>query len=237
MDTRFSLGRIEPSDWIHVDRYPFSAVAPPTVQCVERTLRLPAYRGTYNQGGTNACVGFASSWMMSILNRRLYDACWLWRSAKQIDEWDFTQPDDNNGTSVRAAMDVLRKTGHRQILRGRSKDPSLAEGIIENRWALSVDEIRTCISIGVPVTLGINWYAAFDDPIQQGRNWWIGQDDWGARRGGHAVCIYRASDRLQAVGIVNSWGLSYPRVLLSYAALTRLLNEYGEATLVTDYPG
>jgi hypothetical protein len=50
------------------------------------------------------------------------------------------------------------------------------------------------------------------------------------------VCIYRASDRLQAVGIVNNWGERYPRVLMSYPVLERLLQEYGEATLVTDRP-
>ena len=111
-------GRRVPSDWKHVQKYPYSAVAATPVATVERTLKLPEYRVFYDQKSQGACVGFGSSWMMSILNRRKYDARWLWDRAKEVDEWTDTNPGDNQGTSVRAAMDVLRKMGHVRVLNG-----------------------------------------------------------------------------------------------------------------------
>jgi hypothetical protein len=132
-------------------------------------------------------------------------------------------------------MDVLRESGHVRVLRGNGQVPAQAEGIMENRWATTVDEIRTVVASGVPVTLGINWYRNFDAPIQKSGKYWIGLGDLNTVRGGHAVCIYRASDHFQAVGIVNSWE-NYPLVFMPYSVLERLLHEQGEATMVTDRP-
>jgi len=231
------LGRRVPADWRHVERYPYSAVAPETVTTVRRALPLPRYRLIYDQQREGACVGFSSSWMMSILNRPLYDARWLWGRAKEVDEWPETNPGDNQGTSVRAAMDVLRDEGHRRIRRGTSQPVSPAEGILENRWASTVDEVRTCIASGTPVVLGCNWYSNFDTPRPHaGDGDWIGEGPLGNVRGGHAICIYRASDRRQAVRLVNSWGARYPLVWLPYPVLERLMHEDGEVTLVTDRP-
>lgn len=228
------LGRRIPTSWTHVERYPFVAATRALTDQVERTLSLPNYRQKYDQFSEGACVGFASSWMMSIINRRLYDARWLWDRAKEIDDWPETKPGDSTGTSVRAAMDVLRRMGHCRV-RGRTVSQPLAQdGILENRWATSVDDVRMSIAAGVPVTLGVNWYTNFDRPFYKSGRAWIGLGDLGAVRGGHAVCVYRASDRLQAVGIVNNWGNTYPLVLMPYEVLQRLLNEYGEATMVTD---
>lgn len=230
----FQLGRLIPADWRHIEKYPYAAMAPETVERVERALVLPAYRQKYDQQKEGACVGFSSSWMMSILNRRFYDARWLWNKAKERDEWPETNPGDNNGTSVRAAMDVLRVIGHVRIFRSECQEPCLQDGIMENRWAVSADQVRTAIAAGIPVTLGINWYENFDRPVKRDGRYWIGDGDLGRIRGGHAVCVYRASDKLQAVGIVNSWGMSYPLALMPYSVLERLLREEGEATLVTD---
>jgi hypothetical protein len=228
-------GRRVPQDWTHVERYPYSAVLTSTTDRVERSLPLPAYRVAYDQGREGACVGFASSWLMSIFNRRFYDARWLWNEAKEIDQWPFTNPGDQNGTSVRASMDVLRTLGHSRIYRGRTYEPATSEGITTNRWATTVDEVRTSIAAGNPVVLGCNWYVNFDAPeLDGGRRHWIGRGDLGRVRAGHAVCIYRASDRMQAVGIVNNWGTRYPLVMMPYETLGRLLDEQGEATLVTD---
>jgi hypothetical protein len=69
----------------------------------------------YNQGAEGACVGFGCSRMMSLLNRKRYDARWLWDQAKIVDEWPDTNPGDDNGTSVRAGCDVLRNRGHRRV--------------------------------------------------------------------------------------------------------------------------
>ena len=72
----------------------------------------------YDQGREGACVGFGCSRMMSLLNRKRYDARWLWDWAKSTDEWPETNPGDDQGTSVRAACDILRSRGHVPWKRG-----------------------------------------------------------------------------------------------------------------------
>ena len=148
----------------------------------------------YDQGREGACVGFGSSRMMSLLNRKRYDARWLWNQAKLIDEWEDTNPGDDNGTSVRAAMDVLRGKGH-VLWGGGLKAPGAprqSEGIAANRWARTVSEVM----------------AALKSP---------------------------ANERMGAVRLLNSWGRDYPRrVWMPFETLQRLLDEDGEATLVTD---
>jgi len=107
----------------------------------------------YDQGAEGACVGFAASRAMTLLNRKRLDARWLWNRAKEIDEWSETNPGDDNGTSVRAAMDVLRRVGHVPIHRGAARPVDPAEGISENRWAQSVDEVLACLQSPICETL------------------------------------------------------------------------------------
>lgn len=155
----------------------------------------------YDQGNEGACVGFGSSRMMSLLNRKRYDARWLWDRAKAVDEWPDTNPGDDNGTSVRAGMDVLRTLGHSAwkvdyegyTWQQRATEvPVLNEGISANRWATKVEEIVSVLNS--PIT-----------------------------------------DSLEAVPFLNSWGRFYPHITwIPYNVMQRLLDEYGEATMVTD---
>jgi hypothetical protein len=228
------LGRIAPPDFIHEEKYPIRLLLPQSVETVERTLVIPStYRAKYDQGQEGACVGFSCSWAMSILNHRFYAAEWLYEEARRRDSWP---GEDYDGTEVRAGLDVLRDTGHRRIFRGQTKDTNYADGIAAFRWARTVDEVRTCIAGGMPVVLGIDWIDAFFDPIQKGREWWL-PPIGGPVAGGHAICCYAASDRRQAVKLVNSWGSSYPTVWLSYESLQTLIDglDYpGEAAVITD---
>src|SRR5215216_7556441 len=123
------LGRRVPTDWKHVERWGAAAVLPEAPLVAEKILPLPSsrLRTTYDQKREGACVGFGWSWAMTILNAAqdgpggpvpVYDARWLWNRAKAIDEWADTNPGDNNGTSVRAAGDVLRDVGHVLVHRG-----------------------------------------------------------------------------------------------------------------------
>ncbi len=237
------LGRrpLPPGDVLHLEKYPIRQLLPTTVPTVERTLALPyRYRSTYDQGSEGACVGFASSWMMSILNRRFYDATWLYHTARRdFDPWP---GEDYSGTSVRAGMEVLRSVGHKFLHKHTHEHaPSIEDGISEYRWATTVDEVRTCIAAGVPVGLGIDWMSNFDNPKKKSDgSHWIGEGDLGIVRGGHAICCYGASDRRQAVKLTNSWGKSWPLVWLPYNALERLLDgiQYpGEAAIVSDRIG
>jgi hypothetical protein len=226
------LGRKVPTDWKHADKYPLTGVmvkvkrVPVTIgvnwyaafdtpvksgsrfligkdpkalgkvrggHCVtipdDPAHDLASWWDFYDQGSEGACVGFGSSRMMSLLNRKRYDARWLWNEAKKIDEWTDTNPGDDNGTSVRAAMDVLRGSGH--VPAGK-KAPSVSEGISVNRWATKVSEILD--------VLGNPLYA-----------------------------------KLGMVPILNSWGRGFPHVTwMPLETLQRLLDEDGEATMVTD---
>lgn len=224
------LGRLIPTDFEHVERFPLTAATVPATptpavmgcswytnfdqpvketganrwwigrgdlgtvrggHCVAlapgKLADLASWWEFYDQGSEGACVGFGSSRMMSLLNRKKYDAQWLYKRAQQFDEWPGT---DYEGTSVRAALDVLREEGHR---RPGKLDPVRSEGISANRWATSVDEV-------------------------------------------HRVLQNTVGDRLGAVGILNSWGRDgYPHVVwLPDAALQRLIDEQGEVGLVTD---
>jgi hypothetical protein len=112
----------------------------------------------YNQGAEGACVGFGCSRMMSLLNRKRYDARWLWDQAKIVDEWPDTNPGDDNGTSVRAGCDVLRNRGHRRVWGPITFPPMSGEGISANRWATSWDDVkRTIGSAGNGVPLLNSW--------------------------------------------------------------------------------
>lgn len=235
-----SLGRrpLPAGDDRHLVKYALRTLLPEPVATVERTLPLPyAYRPRYDQGTEGACVGYAWSWAMSILNRRFYDAGELYRAAKDVDEWPGS---DYSGTSVRAGGDVLRQTGHWRRLRNHTRSPDLSDGIDTFRWATRTDEVRTAVAAGAPVVLGIDWLDDLDMPIQYRGEWWIGRGDPGQVRGGHAICLYGASDRRQAVKLTNSWGKDYPPVWLPYDTLQRLLDGMaapGEAAVPVDRIG
>lgn len=98
----------------------------------------------YNQGEEGACVGFAASRAMSLLNRIRYDARWLYQQAQLVDEWAETPPEE--GTSVRAAIDILRTQGHIRWYGVKSRPPAdLKHGVTTNRWAQTVDEVIACL--------------------------------------------------------------------------------------------
>jgi hypothetical protein len=108
----------------------------------------------YDQGREGACVGFGCSRMMSLLNRKRYDARWLWDWAKATDEWNETNPGDDQGTSVRAACEILRSRGHvrwspsyqdRAYQERDAEIPASDEGIMTYRWARTVDEVHAVL--------------------------------------------------------------------------------------------
>nr|WP_081655670.1 hypothetical protein [Amycolatopsis vancoresmycina] len=91
---------------------------------------------------------------MSIYNGSEYTARWLWDAAKKRDEWPETNPGDENGTSVRAAAEVLKETGHvlwddsyaNDDWQAREKyTPEAKQGIKAFRWAKSVDDVHSVL--------------------------------------------------------------------------------------------
>lgn len=116
----------------------------------------------YNQGAEGACVGFGSSRMMTLLNRRRYNPWWLWDEAKIQDEWPDTNPGDDNGTSVHAAMTILRTVGHVPwsstmpwpgSVKMRDAYPAQQlDGIDTVRWATTTDEVITVLGLSLTAT-------------------------------------------------------------------------------------
>lgn len=243
------LDRRVPTNFDHVTEYPGNALRmlKRTVEVVEKRMSFPdRYIDIYDQGSEGACVGFGESICMTILNRKLYDAMWLYREAQVVDEWTDTPPEE--GTSLSAGFDVLRDKGHRQLWDGKSRPPKVQEGIVKvNRWLTTVDEMRTAISEGIPVVFGIFWYNAFYTPIvkksgtRNAEEAWIAPEDadprWGGIAGGHCICGTGASDRRQAFELPNSWGRGYGkkgRIWLPYKSAERLMGEQGECAIVVD---
>lgn len=104
---------------------------------------LIAWWEFYDQVG-GSCVGFGSARMMSLLNRHRYAGMAIYNLAQRIDEWDDTPPEE--GTSVRAGCDVLRTLGAPTVLRGKIGEMSVEDGIKENRWVQTVEDIAWCLS-------------------------------------------------------------------------------------------
>lgn len=231
--TEGSLGRREPTDWEHVDKYPLRAlpqgerpkdvpsaiginwypefdrpfkgrdrrwrVAVPSRTsrirgghciCVKppRVIDPTEWWIFYNQGEEGACVGFGESRMQSLMNRRRYNAHWLYKWAQDHDEWTDTPPQE--GTSVRAGLDGLRTVGHVRAGARQSGEPDAAQGIATNRWATDIDD----------------WLAAIG---------WAGAEE---------------------VPFLNSWGKSYPHIVWMPVSggLDRLMREDGEFSIITD---
>lgn len=251
------LGRLEPTDFVHVDRYPLGEVLPTTVDTVERLLQLPGWRTSHDQGHEGSCVGHAVAIERAMTNRAQlvalgkrvtvrYDPLDVWNRAKAIDEWDYTKPGDQHGTSVRAAYAAVAAEGLRPVRTMRldangnptvvgARELDVSAGVAAYRWASTVDEIRTAIATGLPVAIGVAWFRSFDSPSleQRAGAWWI-KNASGGVRGGHAVTLYGASDRRQAFRLCNSWGRDYPLVWLPFDVMALLLQRGGEAAVVTD---
>lgn len=239
-----ALGRRAPETWEHVEKYPLRELALPVPPATELSLGLPWWWKQHDQGAEGSCVGFGTSAMMSVTNhlQRLratgqnltyrYECRWLYTEAQLVDEWDETPPEE--GTSVKAACQILQTKGHRRVQNGVVGDVNLAHGISAYRWATNVDEIRAAIFAGLAVSVGVNWYSNFDSPVLYNNERWVGRSGLGFVRGGHDVCFYRMSDRRQAFMLMNSWGSAYPPVWLPYGVMQRLLDEDGEAVVITD---
>ena len=227
------LGLLQPQDSRHRELYRLKL--PETVGVVEKVLKYPRkLRGWYEQNN-NGCVGYSCSWMMTTLNTtrlvkpNIYIADWLYDEAKKVDGYPF--PEQDRGTTLRAAFDVLRDKGH---LMPMQVEPSKGEGVIRNEWAFTVDEVRTCIADNVPCVFGIPWYEEYGYPVKINGEWWI--DRWvdGRSLGGHAISCMGASDKRQALLLVNSWGIAYSPVWIPYKEVERLLSEGAECSLPVD---
>jgi hypothetical protein len=226
------LGRREPQDWRHVERFALAALpayerplgvpgvlginwysnfdSPEldgNVWWIGRSSSLGSIRGGhaicakarglddlmgwydfYNQGAEGACVGYSEARMQSLNNRRRYGARDLYLAAQVIDGFPDTPPEE--GTSVRAGLEILRTQGAKRVYRGTMYVSDVREGISTYRWATSWDEVRSSLAL---------------------------------------------LDSYDGVPLLNSWGRSYPHIVrITDEAGARVLNEGGEFAIVTD---
>ena len=93
----------------------------------------------YDQGMEGACVGFGGVRAMTLIERKRFDARALYREAQLVDDWEETPPEE--GTSVRAAIDVMRARGLAPVRGDHSLSWDTRYGVSVNRWALSVDDV------------------------------------------------------------------------------------------------
>lgn len=243
-----ALGRLEPKDRSYEMVYPMNKIMGVSPLYVESILEVPPFTERYNQLNSNACTGFAASWMMSIYNWYktksrydapqkqwfVYDPYWLYHQAQINDLDPRTFPDADNGSYVWAAFWVLRHVGHQKY--GEYKS-DLNDGLINYFWGHSVDDGRKAISTGRPFCIGVNWYDNFSVPELRDKRHWIGiHNSLGNLAGGHAICVVGASDPLQAFLLQNSWGSWYPQVWMPYKIMDRLMRENGEMCVGIDNP-
>jgi hypothetical protein len=234
-DTKKPLGRKEPTDFTHLERYGLLLAAHPEVlgqplffgvnwyaafdvpEAIEIGGRTTYWIGRGNNWGRvrggheicakpiglvdnlswyryyrqtrNSCVGFALSRGMSLLNRRKYNADWLYDEALKVDEWP---GEADEGTSGRAGFDVLRTQGHRRKWGPFTLPARLADGIEANRWLTNVDDVLSVLG-----TANL-----------------------------HGGCV----------PLLNSWGADdYPHIVYVPAeAIGRLMVEGGDCGAVTD---
>lgn len=234
-DRTHGLGRLPAPDRRHVQLFGYTPQAAPPPGSVEKVFAYPHNLiGPYDQGDRQACVGYSLSWLCSIFNGRSYDPVALWQEAKKKD--GFPNPGANRGTLVRSGCDVLRLEGHWRVVAGKAaKKPDLAEGISSNLWASTINEVRAAFAEGQPVTLGVDWFSGYDDPVTKGNERWIDPAKRGSLEGGHAITAIGCSDRRQAVLLLNSWGSSWAPTWFPYTELHwQLTARGGEAVLVTD---
>jgi hypothetical protein len=98
----------------------------------------PYWRRFYDQT-RNSCVAHSSCRAMSLLNREVYDPEPLYDLCLKTDEFPGER---DEGTSVRAAMEILRTAGPWD----RKGKQDAADGISAYLWAPDMNAIARCLS-------------------------------------------------------------------------------------------
>ncbi len=231
------LGRIEPTTFEHIEQYPavrlLERPAPPNTK--KRLKFNFSWRVRYDQKNTSKCVGHSSCQERSIVERMAFDPDWLYAECKKRDGYD------GPGTYLSIAYDVLRELGPVPVRRGV---PAHQHGVERNEWATTIYEILAALWAGKPVVVGTNWYQDMFKPRLIDGQFRLPDNPTGVVTGGHAYMIHGYDDKRAAFLTPNSWGPTdgawephepgWPVTEIPYILMERLLNEYGEAVLVTD---
>lgn len=172
-----------------------------------------------DQGSTPQCVGYAwAHWIedgpvIHNGNHPVVNPSTIYFEAQKVDEW----PGQNyDGTSVRGGAKYLQTIGK----------------VNSYYWAFDINTLIRTVSLLGPVVVGTNWYYNMFYPNGSGHIR-VG----GGIAGGHAYVINGVDNVNRLFRIKNSWGQSWGiggHAYISFADMTRLINESGEICLAIE---
>jgi hypothetical protein len=173
-----------------------------------------------DQGQTGTCVSWSVGYALrGTLNNEFFNGVSPNpRSPWFIYQIDHSQRGDNStqdGMVVSNGMYILRgngvpaesldaSLGNPATYPSTTVDADAAKDVVTSYNAIStVADIKTAISMDLPVEMGFNDYTSFDNAYDSGT---IYKTFGGTLRGGHAICIVGYDDTKNAVLAQNSWG-------------------------------
>lgn len=138
-----------------------------------------------DQGSEGSCCGQACKQLLQSQPFEQEDgpeAEWIYHEAQKIDEF----PEGTEGTSVRAALEILRRLG-----------------LIESfHWAPNLDSVLDWLAVQGPVDAGTYWFSY--DTESDGRVPFTGR-----AVGGHSYLLTGYDLHARVLFMANSWGRSY----------------------------
>jgi C1A family cysteine protease len=148
-----------------------------------------------DQGNTSQCVAYSSTaWLAAgpTTNRMFLSKEEFYELCQKNDEWP---GEDYDGTSVRAAMKVMKQLGF----------------IDRYEWAFDVDTVANFVLNVGPMVMGTDWYVGMCDTDRKGY-----VEISGDNVGGHAWLVYGYdADKINPDGskgafrCQNSWGKNW----------------------------
>jgi hypothetical protein len=187
-----------------------------------KSVRHKRHGKPFNQGELGSCTGnaMAGALMTEPLwkpgrNLTEKDAVALYKAATKLDSIPGSYPPNDTGSSGLAVMKAAVK----------------AKYISGYAHTFSLEQLLGTL-VRFPGVLGVNWYDSFDNPRPDGEC----PLKKGARiRGGHEIQLFGIDVKKKQVWCYNSWGPTWGgkrdgTFYFSYATLTRLLHEQGDAT-------
>lgn len=224
-----ALGRHQPSDWRHVERYPLSALA-------EAPTGLPVALGInwYSAFDNPQRVSDGSYWIGRDGNLgHIRGGHAIASSPDRVSDlgtWYRYYDQGSEGACVGFAVSRLQTLANRRVYnafsvyyRAKQVDEWPGENYDGTSLRAGLEVIRT---EGAPLRNSTDF--RLDAGITEYR-WLTSVDEI------RAVLASPRYDERGGIRLLNSWGTSYPHyVWMTYEVLERVLSESGEAAVVTD---
>jgi hypothetical protein len=218
-------------DWTYEDAVASAALGAPAALPASKDLRQPTWWKINDQGNTGSCVGWDTAdgvvrWHMVGANRldknTLLSPRFVWMASKETDEFT-TRPEtfiEGAGTSLKAAMDIVRKYGavpdqllpfklQTQMFAGNENTffATAATRKVASYFNLqkNLAQWKSWIATNGPILAGLSVDASWDNATNnQGK---IDTFQPNTVRGGHAICIVGYTpDRFIIQWLGTGWG-------------------------------